>query len=162
MELRTEVITVFWDKDGGYSSPAILSFGSDKLYLGWNISEMGLLIETKHAQYIHPWHRIRRLEISKIEGTVTERIHHQEPNVEELPEAECKFGYPMSQVPSVIGEEREEDFFKFIRGQTLASCSGKKYDSKKGRYVPTNCGPHGIVIYTVDVINFIKGLPVTD
>lgn len=79
----------------------------------------------------------------------------------ELPAPECGLGYTDSQLKTILGS-RYEEFIRWMRGQTVALCDGKRYDYEVNEYVNTGCGPHGVVVYSWDLERFIDGLPVID
>lgn len=80
-----------------------------------------------------------------------------------LPEPECKYGYPIEQLEDILVPlNRYFEFNKWMYGQTGAICDGQEYDYSKKDYVATGCGPHGMVVYSWDVTRFLAGLPVID
>lgn len=69
----------------------------------------------------------------------------------------CTMGYSWSQIRRILGPERMEEFEKWMHGQIPAVCDGQKYDYEAGRMVPTQCGPHGGVVYEGDFSRFMRG-----
>jgi len=79
-----------------------------------------------------------------------------------LPATECKYGYTEKQISEIIGLERLVEFNDFMRGQTVCLCEGRAYSHELKKYIPTNCGPHGTVVYPWDVAQFLAGRPPLD
>ena len=71
-----------------------------------------------------------------------------------LVEPECRLGYPLEQVKKIVGDNWP-DFDEWIRGQTCGVCDGQLYDHQTKSYVPTLCGPHGVVVYPYDLKHFV-------
>lgn len=69
---------------------------------------------------------------------------------------ECLLGFTRGQVLDLLGD-RVDAFNRWMRGQTAAICDGRRYDYEAKGYVPTDCGPHGLVIYPQDVRQFLAG-----
>lgn len=82
--------------------------------------------------------------------------------LETLELKECELGFPYLQVERIIGRDRMTDFSYWMRGQTQAICDGRRYDHDAKRYYPTDCGPHGVVVYSHDLKRYLAGLPVLD
>lgn len=78
-----------------------------------------------------------------------------------LPEPECCLGYTARQIEEIMGDQLEA-FYRFMRGQTIAGCDGRRYDYSTGDYVDNSCGPHGWAYYTSDVKQFLRGGPPLD
>lgn len=79
-----------------------------------------------------------------------------------LPERSCRYGYTVDEVREITGS-RFDEFNRWMYGQTMMICDGRKYDYEAKAYVPSDCGaPHGTVIYAWDVDRFLAGLPVVD
>lgn len=76
-------------------------------------------------------------------------------------EPACLYGYTDEQAARVIGT-RLEAFRHWHRGQTGALCDGRTWVAEARTYVPSNCGPHGAVVYPHDVERFLMGLPNDD
>ncbi len=68
-----------------------------------------------------------------------------------LPEPECRYGYPWSQLEALLLRDELDGLGKWMRGQTGAICTGVDEDI-----------PHGMVLYTWDVARYFAGLPVID
>lgn len=79
----------------------------------------------------------------------------------ELEAPECELGYPLRQLQRVLGIKYPQ-FSKWFAGQTGAICDGRKYSYERKEYEPTGCGPHGMVVYTHDLRNFLQGGRVLD
>lgn len=81
----------------------------------------------------------------------------------ELPEPECPLGYPDSQLDAIFGDQRPA-FNRWMNGQTVAGCEGRRWDENKREYVADECAehPHGIVTYSHDVRRFLSGSMVWD
>lgn len=73
----------------------------------------------------------------------------------------CQIGYPRSQIEALMAG-RLEEFDAWMAGQTVALCDGRSYDHDKREYVPTGCGPHGMVVYRWDAERFLRGGPILD
>lgn len=82
----------------------------------------------------------------------------------ELPEPECKYGYPSYQIDKMFPGERRDDFSRWMRGQTVMLCEGRSYNYDTKEYEPNECAdnPHGPVIYKWDVERYVRGLPIID
>lgn len=78
-----------------------------------------------------------------------------------LPVPECTIGYPDSQLHEIL-EDRYDEFWKWMSGQTFSSCEGRAYNHEIGNYQETGCGPHGFVVYSWDVQRFLDGSPIVD
>ena len=78
-----------------------------------------------------------------------------------LPKPECRWGYTEKQIAEIIGAN-EPAFWEYMRGQTVMGCDGREYSHKLQKYIPTNCGPHGTIVYPWDLERFLKGLPPLD
>ena len=73
----------------------------------------------------------------------------------------CSLGYPREQVEQLLAEEFAA-FAHWMRGQTMATCDGRRYDHDAREYQPTGCGPHGVVVYPWDVDNYLRGGRIND
>lgn len=80
---------------------------------------------------------------------------------ESLPAPACRYGYTVDQVRDIMGG-RYEEFGRWMRGQTMSVCTGTRYDYEINETVSSGCGPHGTIIYWVDVSGFLEGSPITD
>jgi len=78
-----------------------------------------------------------------------------------LPEPACELGYTQDQLEEFFGN-RITAFYKFMAGQTIGGCDGRRYDYETKQYVSSGCGPHGWAYYTSDVRQFILGGPPLD
>lgn len=73
-----------------------------------------------------------------------------------LPQPICKMGYTKAQLEQILGP-RLTEFNRWMYGQTGAICDGREYDHAAKAYKPTNCGPHGMVVYAHDLRQFLSG-----
>lgn len=76
---------------------------------------------------------------------------------------ECSLGYTPEQVTILTGD-REDDFWRWMRGQTMAICDGRSYNHATKEYEEA-CGgvAHGMpIVYASDMGRFLLGLPVID
>lgn len=72
-----------------------------------------------------------------------------------LPKPECPYGYTRAQVEQIMGD-RVQDFWRWMKGQTVSLCDGREYDYERQAYVDTgHC--HGTIVYASDVRNFLAG-----
>lgn len=78
-----------------------------------------------------------------------------------LPKPECALGYTHSQIEEILGQ-RTKEFWFWMSGQTMVLCDGKYYDHHLGKYLSTECGPHGGIVYPWDLQRFLDGLPIID
>ncbi len=78
------------------------------------------------------------------------------PKTQDLPTPLCKFGYPEEQLHEILGDKFVE-FSHWMAGQTVTICDGQEYDHEAKAYKPTNCGPHGPVVYAWDLSRFLEG-----
>lgn len=76
-------------------------------------------------------------------------------NVVPLPPPECGLGYPSGQLDVILGGDRPT-FDKWMNGQTMAICDGRKYNYGTHQYDDDGCGPHGVVVYSWDVKKFFS------
>jgi hypothetical protein len=74
----------------------------------------------------------------------------------------CRFGYPEAQLKDMWDEATFKKFMLWMRGQTFSSCDGSIFDHENSCTVDSNCGPHGYVYYTHDVLRFVSGKPAFD
>ncbi|WBB94216.1 hypothetical protein [Verrucosispora sp. WMMC514] len=73
-----------------------------------------------------------------------------------LPEPDCRYGYTIDQLTAVLGD-RLDDFYQWMRGQTVSLCNGSEHNPERGGQWPTGCGPHGTVVYRSDLRQFLAG-----
>lgn len=79
-----------------------------------------------------------------------------------LPKPECSCGFTKKQIVGIMGL-RTEEFWDWMRNQTVMLCDGKEYNHAEKRYQVVCDGvAHGTVIYQRDVERFLAGLPVRD
>ena len=74
----------------------------------------------------------------------------------------CELGYTEEDLSTILTDPEKEDFYRWMRGQTLALCDGRRYNHERREYEETGCGPHGMAYYESDVQRFILGLPIID
>lgn len=82
-----------------------------------------------------------------------------------LTDPDCELGYSTDFLSSIfpLPDGRSlDDLMDWMRGQTMAVCDGQKYNHEEKKYEPTNCGPHGAVIYRWDLERFINRQPIID
>lgn len=77
-----------------------------------------------------------------------------------MPKPKCQLGYTRAEVEEIVGNMTSFD--RWFRGQAGAICDGRRYDHDKQEYEPTGCGPHGLIYYTWDVEQYMKGQPPLD
>lgn len=78
-----------------------------------------------------------------------------------IAQPECHIGYPFRQLEGILGD-RMDEFSRWLAGQTISQCDGRKYNYDTKEYEPTGCGPHGFVAYRWDVERFLAGKPIID
>lgn len=78
-----------------------------------------------------------------------------------LPAPECWLGYPWYQCEEILGT-RTTEFGKWMYGQTMSLCDGRRYDHDLLEYVDTCPEPHGVVVYKWDLQRFLDGRPIID
>lgn len=88
-------------------------------------------------------------------------------------EPECQHGYTWQQVKDILGR-REEEFWRWMRGQTVSGCQQepqrewRKDTEAPGGMCLVDVGPplcdrpHGMVVYPWDVKRFLDGGPIID
>lgn len=74
----------------------------------------------------------------------------------ELPQPQCRYGYTTKQVEEIVGD-RAPEFWRDLRGQTIACCTGSEYDYGTEQERETGCGPHGTAVYGDDLRRFLAG-----
>ena len=79
-----------------------------------------------------------------------------------LPKPDCKNGYTADQLIKILTPSEMEAFSTYMRGQTMTLCEGRIWSHELEKYIPSNCGPHGPVVYTCDLERFLQGLPPLD
>lgn len=78
-----------------------------------------------------------------------------------LPKPDCEYGYTDTQLDDILGDRRPE-FNRWMRGQTVAVCDGRRWIPETRVYVASGCGPHGAATYGSDLRRFLAGGPVLD
>lgn len=73
-----------------------------------------------------------------------------------LPDPHCELGYTHAQIEQIMGE-RVNQFHRWMAGQTVGLCEGRRWNHETGTSEVTDCGPHGVVIYRSDVQQFLEG-----
>ena len=78
-----------------------------------------------------------------------------------LPNPECEWGYTEVQIEQICSVP--EDFRKWMYGQTMALCEGRKYNYDTQEY-EESCGgvAHGMIVYPWDLVRYIECRPVVD
>lgn len=71
----------------------------------------------------------------------------------------CPIGYTVQDVESL-----EPGLGRWMRGQTVTECTGRRFNHDTHQYEPDACAehPHGIVLFPWDVERYLRGLPVID
>lgn len=79
-----------------------------------------------------------------------------------LPDPECEAGYTYGQIRAILGG-RTEDFYRWMSGQTMSMCTGRRYNHETHQ-TEDACGgvAHGPIVYTWDLERYIQGLPIID
>lgn len=74
------------------------------------------------------------------------------PRRDPLPKPVCPYGYTARQLNDLLGDARANEFWRWMRGQTLMLCEGWSYDHDRRENVPDACNghPHGVIIYPWD------------
>ena len=84
-------------------------------------------------------------------------------NPTELGPSDCVMGFSESLLQSKMDEQQFARFSHWMRGQTVALCSGQLFDHETRTYVESCDGhAHGTVYYSHDVYRFLAGLPIID
>lgn len=78
----------------------------------------------------------------------------------EIPRGKCRQGYTSDQIEEIVSDK--EDFWQWMRGQTMTICDGRSWNHTTGKYEQTGPGPHGSVVYSWDLKRYLAGLPVID
>lgn len=80
-----------------------------------------------------------------------------------LPDPECEGGYPWSQIDTIFDVETVKRLEKFMAGQTMMLCEGRRYNHDTQDYREACNGvAHGGVIYPWDLQRFMDGAPIID
>ena len=77
-----------------------------------------------------------------------------------IPEPSCPHGYTRSDLSEIFPtQEAYQAFEKWMIGQTMMICEGKKFNYELNTYLPDQCWttPHGTVVYPWDVIQYLDG-----
>lgn len=73
----------------------------------------------------------------------------------------CPHGLTRRDVKTVMGA-RLDEFDKWMNGQTMMICDGRKFNHDTREYEPDCPEPHGVVAYRWDVERFLAGRSVID
>jgi len=78
-------------------------------------------------------------------------------NEETFPKPDCPSGYSWSFLEEILDEETFEQFGKWMSGQTMTLCEGRRYDHEAKEYRADECAgnPHGGVAYQYDLHRFL-------
>jgi len=81
----------------------------------------------------------------------------------EIPEPECRWGYPWSQLELFLGEASLRSLEHFMRGQTQVLCNGLQWNRDTESYDEA-CGgiAHGAVVYSWDFERWLQGRTAID
>lgn len=73
---------------------------------------------------------------------------------------ECELGIPQAGVERILEAQGldKETFWLWMRGQTTAICDGRRYNHVAKEYETNDCGPHGTVVYSYDVVRYLRGV----
>lgn len=73
----------------------------------------------------------------------------------DLPPPDCPLGYPRHQVENLVDDLAA--FGRWMRGQTVMLCEGRRYDYETREWVPDACAgiPHGTVVYGTDIRRYL-------
>jgi len=76
---------------------------------------------------------------------------------DEFPKPLCPMGYPWEQIADALAEDVFKEFSRWMGGQTMMICDGRRYNYEAKAYEPDECagGPHGGVVYTYDLHRFL-------
>lgn len=84
------------------------------------------------------------------------------PDPDSIEKPECEGGYTFAQLERILGIHYE-DFGRWMRGQTMMLCEGRRYNYDTEGYVEA-CGgvAHGPVVYSWDLGRYLLNLPIID
>lgn len=79
---------------------------------------------------------------------------------------DCQHGYSYAYLEQNLTQGQLESFRRFMDGQTIMLCDGKRYNHDSREYEPSDCGlrgeAHGSVAYSHDFLRWTLRLPVID
>lgn len=76
-----------------------------------------------------------------------------------IPEPECSSGYTEYQVEEIMGD-RLDEFIRWMNGQTMCLCQGRKYNHETKKYeVDCDGIAHGPIVYAWDLKRFLGIIP---
>lgn len=76
-----------------------------------------------------------------------------------IPDPECTSGYTRRQVEEILGDEFPA-FTKWMYGQTMSLCEGKRYNHKIREYeVDCDGVAHGPIVYEWDLKRYLGIVP---
>lgn len=76
--------------------------------------------------------------------------------IDELPEAECVNGYPMTQLETLLTPGQLSNLRAVLYGQTNKLCEGRVWDHDAQTYEITCPRPHGPVIAKHDIARALR------
>lgn len=77
-----------------------------------------------------------------------------------IPEPLCSGGYPWYQVEEILDDETFAAFSKWMNGQTMMLCEGRRYNYETKEYeVDCDGVSHGGVVYAWDLKRFLGIVP---
>ena len=80
-----------------------------------------------------------------------------------LPEPECRGGYTHPQIVEIVGQDREQQFWNWMTGQTMMVCDGRRYNHDTQEYEQSCEVAHGMpIVYPWDLERFLDGRPIID
>lgn len=81
-----------------------------------------------------------------------------------MTEPKCKLGYPLDQLQEILGIDKYQQLMRWMRGQTMGVCDGRRYNYDTREYEPYCDGPpgHGGCVYPHDLERFLAGRSVID
>lgn len=76
----------------------------------------------------------------------------------------CPWGYTYEDLQRIFTTDVELNrFSKWMHGQTMMLCDGRRYDDQIRLMLPIPGHPaHGTIVYTWDVERYLRGLPIID
>lgn len=78
-----------------------------------------------------------------------------------IPSPDCGAGYTIEQVETIMGA-RIDEFNRWMNGQTMCLCEGRRYDHTTREYkIDEVCAgvAHGPVVYAWDLKRFLEVIP---
>lgn len=77
-----------------------------------------------------------------------------------LSKPSCPYGYCEADLRRIfVTDEAYAAFTRWMVGQTVAICKGREYSYELKAYQPTTCSgaPHGMIVYTWDLAQYLRG-----